>query len=191
MKKALFGIMGVMIIFMLVLFTSNNFKTGLGKVGHNEQRALQGHLKTSTGIRYGYLFNSIALWKQAPILGNGTGSYRYWSPKIHGITAGGGVSTVKNTQTTPENTFYRILVEHGLAGEIVLICFWLWQLLIAFKMEEALYRNLAIGFIATMFVASMSQDLLLDESPRLFYILFTCLLYSPVVMKKLRGIFKR
>ena len=190
-KKAMLGTVGVIIVFMLVLFSSSNFKAGLGQVSHNEKQALQGHLKTSTGIRYGYLLNSITLWKHAPLVGNGTGSYRYWSPKIDGITAGGGVSTVTHSQTTPENTYYRILVEHGLLGVVVLLGFWFWQLFIAFKMKDALYRNVAIGFMATMFVASMSQDLLLDESPRLFYILFTCLLYSPLVMKKLPMMLKR
>lgn len=189
-KKVFVGLVLIAMFFLFALSFSTNLRTGLEQASHNERQAWHGHLHTSTGVRFGYLLNTIKLWKMSPVLGHGTGSYRYWSVKIHGIDAKGDISNPLNEQTTPENTYYRILVEHGLVGEIVWICFWLWQLIMAFKMDDVLYRHLALSFIVTMFIASMSQDLLLDESPRLFYILFTCLLYSPIVMKKLRGIFK-
>lgn len=190
-KKMFLGLFVIALLFILTLSFSTNFKQGLVAASHNEGQAWQGHLDTSTGVRFGYLLNTITLWKKAPIFGHGTGSYRYWSVVIHGINANGGVSNLSDEQVTPENTYYRFLVEHGLVGLLVLLGFWFWQLSMAVKMPDLMYRHLSTAFMMVMFVASMSQDLLLDESPRLFYILFTCLLYSPVVMKKLRGIFKR
>lgn len=185
-KHTVYAISGIIALFMLLMFSSGNFNQGLTNIVDHEKQALHGQLHTSTGIRTGYLFDSIKLWKQSPIFGLGTGSYRYWSPKIKGITAVGAISTEQHAQTTPENTFYRLLVEHGALGFLVLIVFWLWQLFVGFKMPNKLYKHLSVAFIATMFAASMSQDLLIDESPRLFYILLTCLLYSPLALKKMK-----
>jgi O-antigen ligase len=186
LKKKLLGLVAALVIGILGLLASGNLTQGLAQIYHNEQHVRQGDLASSTGVRVGYLQNTLTLFKEHPILGHGTGGYSYAAIQIHGITAMAGVSSAKAPQVTPENTFYRILVEHGAVGMIIFLLFWLWQLVTAFRLSDSVYRNIAVGFMLTMIIASMSQDLILDESPRLFYILFSSLLYAPWVFGKLR-----
>lgn len=194
----------------LTFILSSNFNQGLTSATVNGERAWTGnssvsaatndtnvnveqkykYLHTSTGVRFGYLLNTITLWKKSPVFGHGTGSYEYWSPVIKGINAGGEVATLQHPQSTPENTYYRFLAEHGFIGLLLLLGLWIWQLLVIKKMPDKYYRQLAYAFMLIMFTASMSQDLILDESPRLFYIFLTCLLYGPLVTNRM-GALKR
>ena len=185
-KGKFLSILVIMVALILILAGSTHFREGISRVVNNGKNAVSGQVKTSTGVRYEYLRNSLTLWQQKPILGHGTGGFRAADVKIKGTNFDGGVTTTKNAQVTPENTFYRILVEHGAVGLIVLILLWGWQLFKAFSIEDVLTRNLAVAFMLTMIFASMSQDLLIDESPRLFYILFSTLLYAPMIMQKNR-----
>lgn len=138
----------------------------------------------STSTRIMYLHNSYTLWKKAPIFGHGTGGFRGADIKIGGMTASGIASTQEAPQTTPEQTFARILVENGLIGLIILTALWSVQLFYAFRLKNPMRKNLAIGLMVTMLLASFSQDLLKDESPRLFYIYFTSLLFAPLFQRK-------
>jgi len=183
-KGKIIGIVVLLLASVGMLFLSHNLRQGLHRVVDNGQLALQGQVKTSTGVRYEYMRNSFELWKQKPILGHGTGGYRAADVAIQGITASGAVTSTAHAQVTPENTYYRILVEHGLIGFLVLVLLWVWQLLTAFKMKDPIFRRIAVVFMLVMIFASFSQDLLLDESPRLFYILFSVLLYAPTIMRK-------
>ena len=124
------------------------------------------------------------LWKQKPILGHGAGGFRSADVKIKGINAGGSVTTTKDAQVTPENTYYRIIVEYSIVGLVVLVLLWGWQIIKAFKLPDPFTRKLAIAFMLTISLGSMRQDLLIDESPRLFYILFPVFLYALVIMCK-------
>jgi len=185
-RGKLVSIILLLIAVSAVLLFSKNMRTGLWRVINNGKVAAtqQKNLNTSTGVRYEYLRNSLQLWQQKPIFGYGTGGFRAADIKIKGTTSNGNITTIAHAQVTPENTYYRILVEQGVVGLIILILLWGWQLMVAFKMTEPLVRNLAVAFMLVMIFASFSQDLLLDESPRLFYILFSVLLYAPVIMRK-------
>lgn len=137
----------------------------------------------STSIRLRYLRNTFELWKAHPIFGNGTGGFRDADIKLGGVNAGGGISTANAPQVSPEQTYARILVEHGLIGLSVLLVLWGLQVYYAFKLSNKMFANLALGFMAIMIFGSFSQDLLRDESPRLFYIFFSVLFFAPIVLK--------
>jgi len=188
------AIIFIMVTGIVVIKYSHNFSVGMTRAFQHVSLQTIFHPKSvqnsntlvdgSTSTRIMYLHNSYALWKQAPIFGHGTGGFRGADIKIGGIAASGGVSTQAAAQTTPEQTFARILVEHGLVGLAVLVVFWSVQLFYAFQLKNPMRKNLAIGLMVTMLVASFSQDLLKDESPRLFYIYFTSLLFAPLFQRK-------
>jgi len=138
----------------------------------------------STSIRIRYLRNTFELWKAHPIFGNGTGGFRDADVKLGGVSAGGGPSTAATPQVSPEQTYARILVEHGVIGLGVLLILWGLQVYYSFKLSNKMFANLALGFMAVMIFGSFSQDLLRDESPRLFYIFFSVLFFAPIVFKK-------
>lgn len=162
---------------LAVWFFSSNFHIGLESALHNVNKP-----GTSAGIRHEYLRNSLTLWQRKPIWGYGTGGFRRADIAIRGVNAGGEFTTIAHAQATPENTYYRILVEQGIVGLLALLLLWGWQCIAAFRLTEPIARQVAIAFMLVMLVASMSQDLLLDGSPRLFYVLFSTLLYAPLIM---------
>lgn len=138
----------------------------------------------STSIRLRYLRNTYQLWKTSPIFGNGTGGFRDADVQLRGVSASGQISTVSAPQTSPEQTYARILVEHGLVGLSVLLGLWGLQVYYSFKLSKKMFANLALGFMVIMIFGSFSQDLLRDESPRLFYVFFSALFFAPIVFKK-------
>lgn len=189
----IFAIILIIIIGIMVVKYSHNFSVGMTRafshvslqtILHPQSMSSNTLVDGSTSTRIMYLHNSYTLWKQTPIFGHGTGGFRGADIKIGGMSAGGVISTQAAAQTTPEQTFARILVEHGLVGLVVLIALWGMQLFYAFKLKNPMRKNLAIGLMITMLVASFSQDLLKDESPRLFYIYFTSLLFAPLFQRK-------
>ena len=196
-KQRLWGLLAVFLLLILALLFSATLKQGVTTAVKASWTAVtydkalktqQGYVpevRSSAGVRYMYLRNSFHLWKQKPILGWGTGGYRYGAIQMGGITAGGYISELQaSAQTTPENTYYRLLVESGAVGLLLWLLLWGWQLRVAFQFKDPVYRVVAVAFMLTMIVASMSQDLLLDESPRLFYILFTTVLFAPVILRE-------
>jgi O-antigen ligase len=178
-------IAGSILAILTLLFAfhySANFRDGFTQVYRNYQHAQQGEMRTSEGIRLQYWKDSLTLWKQKPLFGQGTGGYRAADITIKGITAAGGTTSYAAAQVTPENTFYRILVEQGLLGILLLIGLFAVQLYYAIFKMRGLRQKITIGFMCTIIFASFSQDLILDESPRLFYTLFTSLLYAPILL---------
>jgi O-antigen ligase len=173
-----------------VLNYSSNFSAGMSRAFKHVSLQTILHPNTtsqmdgSTSTRIIYLHNSYTLWKQAPVFGHGTGGFRGADIKLGGMTANGTVTTNQSAQTTPEQTYARILVEQGAVGLIILLALWGVQLYYAFQLKNPMRKNLAIGLVVTMLLASFSQDLLKDESPRLFYIYFTSLLFAPLVQRK-------
>ena len=178
-KEKITGTIIVAIALLVIFFLSDNLHTGINRMLHNVNKA-----KTSAGIRHEYLSNTLTLWQKRPIVGYGTGGFLLADIAIKGAKADGGVTNIDHPQTTPENTYYRMLVEHGIVGLLALLLLWGWQCVAVFRFTEPVARHVATAFMLVMIVTSMSADLLLGESPRLFYILFSALLYASLIMRK-------
>ena len=184
----LVGLLGV-----FIYSYSTNLHQGLDRAFKNvstaktalntDQSIQSSNMDVSTSLRLRYLRNSFELWQAHPLFGNGTGGFRDADARLGGVTASGGISSATAAQTTPEQTFARILVEHGLIGLIILLALWGTQIYYAFKLSDKMFINLALGFMGVMIFCSFSQDLLRDESPRLFYIFFSALFFAPIVFK--------
>ena len=183
----------VVLAFVFIYLYSPNLRQGLDRAFKNVSTAnavlttdtpiQQSKIDGSTSIRLRYLRNTVELWILNPLFGSGTGGFRDSDVKLGGITAWGGISTAISAQTSPEQTYARILVEHGLIGLAVLLALWGLQIYYSFKLSDKMFANLALGFMAVMLLGSFSQDLLRDESPRLFYIFFSVLFFAPIIFK--------
>ncbi|MSP52666.1 MAG: O-antigen ligase domain-containing protein [Gammaproteobacteria bacterium] len=178
---------------VLIYLYSPNLHQGLDRAFKNVSTAnavlatdipiQQSTIDGSTSIRLRYLRNTFELWVLNPLFGNGTGGFREADIELGGVTAGGGISTALSAQTSPEQTYARVLVEHGLMGLAVLLALWGIQIYYSFKLSDKMFANLALGFMTMMIFGSFSQDLLRDESPRLFYIFFSALFFAPIIFK--------
>lgn len=114
--------------------------------------------------------NTLTLWKQQPAMGHGTGSF---------------VNAYFNNQPLSQNTFYTLLINHGMIG---LALFWglLVYLLqgLQLRHDDRLLKLGAI-FILTVILGSFSTDILLSMSARLWFILwFAYLLAQTISIKK-------
>ena len=187
------GVIMVGLLYFLIYTYSANLHQGLDRAFKNVSTAnsvlttdaplQQSTIDGSTSIRLRYLRNTYEIWLAHPLLGNGTGGFRHADIELGGVTAGGGTSTAMAAQTSPEQTYARILVEHGLLGLAVLLALWSMQVYYSFRLTDKMFGNLALGFMVVMILGSFSQDLLRDESPRLFYVLFTALFFAPIIFK--------
>jgi O-antigen ligase len=187
------GLILVGLLYVFIYTYSMNLHQGMNRAFKNVSTAntvlstdvpiQQSTIDGSTSIRLRYLRNTYEIWLAQPLFGNGTGGFRDADIELGGVTAGGGISTAMAPQTSPEQTYARILVEHGLLGLALLLALWGLQVYYSFKLTDKMFANLALGFMTLMILGSFSQDLLRDESPRLFYVFFTALFFAPIILK--------
>ena len=110
--------------------------------------------------------NTLTLWKQQPAIGHGTGSF---------------VNAYFNNQPLPQNTFYTLLVNHGLIG---LALFWglLVYLLQGLQLRhDRSHLKLGAIFILTMILGSFGTDILLSTPARLWFILWFAYLLAQTI----------
>ncbi len=154
----------------LIYHTSDHVKHRLqlmvSEVGHYYQHdGKKGSADTSMGLRLYQIKHSVNLLKQSPLVGHGTGSYRY---------VDNGVVTDE-----PQNTFAYMAAEHGLLGLAALLLL----LFIQFRSsrifeQKSLERMLILMLLVTFLIGSMSQSLLVSQNSRYFWLLFSGLLFA-------------
>jgi hypothetical protein len=112
--------------------------------------------------------NTLILWKQQPVIGHGTGSF---------------VNAYFNNQALSQNTFYTLLVNHGIIG-LGLFLGLLVYLLQGLQLRRD-RSNLKLGaiFILTMILGSFSTDILLSTPARLWFILWFSYLLAQTIDK--------
>ncbi len=110
--------------------------------------------------------NTLTLWKQQPAIGHGTGSF---------------VNAYFNNQPLSQNTFYTLLVNHGMIG---LALFWglLVYLLQGLQLRhDRNHLKLGAIFILTVILGSFGADILLSAPARLWFILWLSYLLAQTI----------
>jgi O-antigen ligase len=128
---------------------------------------------TSTGIRVQENIEAFQLISKKPWLGYGTGGYLLThaaNSKQHYASLG---AMKKNT----ENSFWTLTIEHGLIG------LGLFLYILAILWQRPLSKQLNLpglnrAFLLTFILSSFSQDMLSDDVPRMFVLLFIALLFA-------------
>lgn len=126
---------------------------------------------SSTGTRLELYRVSLALVRDRPVLGHGTGSFtRAFADKTRG--------QVPAPQRNPHNEYLHWLVQLGLAGLAgLLFLFWThWRL--APGLASPLERQLARGLILAMAVGCLFNSWLMDHTEGLLYAWLTGLLFA-------------
>ncbi|MDO8954513.1 MAG: O-antigen ligase family protein [Gammaproteobacteria bacterium] len=180
-KQLVLGVFGLIITCGLAYHFSASFHYRVDQafIGTQAFHSNQTHYATSSGVRLDYAVKSYDLWKEKPLFGYGTAGFQQAYININGITAGGAsLSSAANPQVSPENTFYFIAIEHGLLGLSILIAMLIVQWRSSFTLADQLDRHIAQALVLTFILASFSAPMLLDESPRLFFVFFSSLLFA-------------
>lgn len=125
----------------------------------------------SSGQRLEFYRNSLALIKEHPVIGTGTGSF----PAVYAAQVRG---TESLETPNPHNEYLLIAVQLGVAGLASL--FWLfWQQWRTSRdLASSFERQLARGLVITMVIGCMLNSLLLDHTEGLLYAWLTGVLYG-------------
>jgi O-antigen ligase len=183
LKQMSIGVISLALLMGLTYQFSATFKDRIDQeiYGALSFKADSKSYSNSSGVRLEFTLKSLELWKQKPLFGYGTGGFAKAYININGLSAGGAsLSTASNPQVSPENTFLFIAVEHGLIGLAILLGLLIVEWQGSFKLPDQLERHIAQALVIMFIIASFSAPMLLDESPRLFFVFFSSLLFAPL-----------
>jgi O-antigen ligase len=117
---------------------------------------------TSTGQRLDYAQNSIAIVRQHPLAGVGTGGFA--AAYARQVEASGLEATVN-----PHNEYLNIAVQLGVAGLLALGLLFILAWRHAGALPTALERDLARGLVVTYVVSCAFNSMLMDHVEGLFF----------------------
>jgi O-antigen ligase len=163
--------MMLFVAFIGVIYQSSDNFSGRVKEAIDEVNQYQpGQSRTSIGQRFDWWNSSIALIKQKPLLGHGTGSFPLVHQKIIENTS---VAATDN----PHNEYLLISVQFGLIGLGLFFCLILLQLIEANRLDKP-PRCLLQGVILAILAGSMMNSLLFDSQQGHFYLFMSCALLA-------------
>ena len=151
-------------------YTSDNFSGRIREAVAEIQKYTPGESKTSVGQRFDWWQTSIALIREKPVLGHGTGSYRM----LH-------QTATQNTRITatdnPHNEFLFIAVQTGLIGLALFISLAVLQLFEARKVANP-ERYLFQGVLLALLAGSLMNSLLFDSQQGHCYLFMSAALLA-------------
>ncbi len=126
---------------------------------------------TSPGLRLEYYRNTLAMIKEHPVFGTGTGGFPAgYANQIKGS----GSMPIKN----PHNEFLLLTAQTGIIGLAALLWLLWQQWRLAPRLPTPLEQGLAQGLVITIFIVCMLNSPLLDHTEGLLYAWLTALLYA-------------
>jgi O-antigen ligase len=168
---ALAGVVTVAVVFVLAL-VPGVFHERVLALKH-EYRAWQPEQasRTSTGLRLEFYRNTLAIIRDRPLLGVGTGGF----PKAYADRVqGSGADETRN----PHNEYLHIVVQTGIAGLAALLWLFLLQWTTAPRLTGPLELHLARALVLTIAVGCLFNSFLLDHTEGLMYAWLTAMLYG-------------
>ena len=128
-------------------------------------------LRSSIGQRLEIMRNTLAVIRDNPVFGVGTGGF---AEAYAARAARSGDMPTAN----PHNEFLMIIAQFGLAGLFVLICVFTTQWLVAAHLRDRFDQSAARGFVIAMVVASILSSTLVDHAEGLFFVYMSALLFA-------------
>jgi len=126
---------------------------------------------TSTGLRLEFYRNTLAIIRDHPLLGVGTGGF----PKAYeDRVSGTGVAETRN----PHNEYLHIAVQLGLPGLALLLFLFHVQWRNAPRLPSTIETHLARGLVLTMVVGCLFNSMLLDHTEGLMFAWLTATLFT-------------
>jgi O-antigen ligase len=172
------GLAGMAAAFVLVLLVgyhaSDRFHDRIlrGVAEYTAQRADRpADAESAVGLRMEFYENSLAIVREHPLVGAGTGSF----PSAYAEQVKGSRMT---PTSNPHNEYLLIAVQLGLVGVLAMLgMFWvLWRT--AARLASPLETRLAHGLVLTIGIGCLFNSLLLDHTEGLLYAWLTALLYA-------------
>ena len=170
LKKALIGMLLCGGAIGAILISSENFSTRLQQAVVEIENYQPGSSRTSLGMRFDWWHNSIALIKERPLLGHGTGSFEDEQKRL-----------IKGTKTmksdNPHNEYLLLGVQVGLVG-VALYLSLLGGLFGASYEKKKPYNFLLQGVVLAMFCGCLMNSFLFDSHQGHFFAILSAILIS-------------
>jgi O-antigen ligase len=128
-------------------------------------------MESSVGARLDFYRNSLAILREHPLAGTGTGGFaKAYADRVRGTEA--------YVTRNPHNEYLLIATQVGIAGFLALLyLFWMqWRL--APRLPSPLECQLARGLVLMMAAGCLFNSLLLDHTEGLLYAWLTGLLFA-------------
>ncbi len=150
------------------------FRSRLDKIlpEYTEWQAGKVRDDSSVGVRLELYSTSLAIVRDRPLLGAGTGGF----PMVYAERTKDAQVKIKTTRN-PHNEYLLIAVQTGLAGLAALLCLFFMQWRLAARLP-AFESRLARGLVLAMIVGCLFNSMLLDHTEGLLYAWLTGVLYA-------------
>lgn len=169
-KKAALGLVLAIASIGLLYTQSNTMQTRVHAFVEDVRALQQNNKNTSIGYRMQFHQYAGSLFRMHPLLGNGTGSYRYHFVKDNPVPSWG-VSTAD-----PHGQYWMILAEFGLTGLLLLVIFLGSLLITGLQLKET--RAILIGVLVSFSLACFSDTLLCFSAAGYLLIFFAALCFG-------------
>ena len=161
----------VIVVSTLALGTaenSNRFAQALDEWKHwQPEQAAQ----TSIGWRLEFYRNSLAIVREHPLVGTGTGSFR----KVYADHVAG---TAMAATANPHNEYLNIAVQLGVVGLLMMLFVFYSEGRLAAALPTAHERQLAYGLVITFVIGCLFNSLLMDHTEGLLFAWASGLLFA-------------
>lgn len=179
-RKALFAAFAAMIL-GAVLFAgmyqiSDPFRLRLNQAV-SDVRNYQKQEATSVGLRIWFTLNTMEIIRQHPWLGVGTGDYFTEYAKVNQVRSPGLANT-----TNAHNMYLQVWAQLGLAGLLLMLALFHFQIMAALRTADPLARHVGIAFPLSYLLLMFSDTYLMGHFTLLFFVVFSA--YLPVGMGK-------
>lgn len=168
-KKAL--IVSLVFIFLtgIVVYLSPNIRKGIDNAISDIQSYKTGYANTSLGLRLTFYKNGIQLFKESPIIGHGTGSFKHEYEKLN--------DEVMKSVGNPHNDYLWFAVELGIMGLFFFIIF---LSLSVYQANNNLmpFSLMTMILVLTYLLSSINNSFFTDNITGQFFMLAMCAIFS-------------
>lgn len=168
--KLLISLVVLTVLVLAAFTTSKNFSSRSSLAIKEIQSYQYGASRTSLGMRFDWWIDSLAIIKEKPILGHGTGSFTTEHDKF---ISGSRVMKTDN----PHNEFLLIGVQLGIVGIAAFTLLFIAQLLCSFKLDKP-DKMFVQGLIIAMVIGCTMNSFLFDSHQGHFWAILSAVYFS-------------
>ncbi|MGC1183444.1 O-antigen ligase family protein [Legionella sp.] len=174
-KKALMGFM-LFCSSLSLIYTLSPLMQSRTALLVNDIKSLHQHKDTSLGFRVQFHDYAHSLFKQHPIIGIGTGGFKYRFSQDHPIPEW------NKRLNDPHSQYWLTLAEQGIIGIIFLLIFYATLFMTAFKLNNE-NKSLILGILLAFCIGSFSDTILCYSTAGSLLIIFCALGFGELLEK--------
>lgn len=177
-KKALLGIVLFCSIFFLCYSQSANMQNRVNNLLYEVKLFKENNENTSLGYRYQFHNYAKSLFLTHPIIGIGTGGFKYSFSRDNPIPSWG------KELTEPHSQYWMTLSEQGLIGFFLLLFFLGSLFITSFKLTET--RPILLGILTAFCIAALADTVLCYSIIGYLLVLMSALSFGELIEKHAR-----